>query len=344
MLNPVWLKSLVAIVQTGSFQSAARALGLAQPTVSQHLQKLEEQVGVTLVQRSRSGCQPTTRALAFMPHATALLDMHARALEALHGNRERVGASSNIGTYLLLPFVRNYLTTANERGEVDLRIAANPDVADQLLAGQLDAAIMEWWLPHPDFEHRLWRVEPLVLIVSPDHALAEAGCIERDRLVDLPMLGGEPGSGTGRLLTEYFGELGVPRSGMQLGSTEAVKQAVRAGLGVSLVMASAVQDEVRSGALVSTVRLRRTEYLHYTGQCGLGAGAHVHRLSGKPDAIDADHGASPRTKRAQPSGSDTGHFTVTDCSPSDSSIITDAAVGRLGVALNGTNAGNAAGS
>ncbi|WP_416376950.1 helix-turn-helix domain-containing protein [Klebsiella pneumoniae] len=43
----------VAIVQTGSFQSAARALGLAQPTVSQHLQKLEEQVGVTLVQRSR---------------------------------------------------------------------------------------------------------------------------------------------------------------------------------------------------------------------------------------------------------------------------------------------------
>lgn len=228
MLNPVWLKSLVAIVQTGSFQSAARALGLAQPTVSQHLQKLEEQVGVTLVQRSRSGCQPTTRALAFMPHATALLDMHARALEALHGNRERVGASSNIGTYLLQPFVRNYLTTANERGEVDLRIAANPDVADQLLAGQLDAAIMEWWLPHPDFEHRLWRVEPLVLIVSPDHALAEAGCIERDRLVDLPMLGGEPGSGTGRLLTEYFGELGVPRSGMQLGSTEAVKQAVRA--------------------------------------------------------------------------------------------------------------------
>ncbi len=98
------------------------------------------------------------------------------------------------------------------------------------------------------------------------------------------------------------------------------------------------------GEQISTVRLRRTEYLHYTGQCGLGAGAHVHRLSGKPDAIDADHGASPRTKRAQPSGSDTGHFTVTDCSPSDSSIITDAAVGRLGVALNGTNAGNAAGS
>ncbi|QIB50094.1 LysR family transcriptional regulator [Pseudomonas sp. OIL-1] len=251
MLNPVWLKSLVAIVQTGSFQSAARTLGLAQPTVSQHLQKLEEQVGVTLVHRSRSGCQPTTRALAFMRHATALLDMHDRALDALHGRRQRVGASSNIGTYLLQPFLRSYLGTGAEGGEVDLRIAANPDVADQLLAGQLDAAVMEWWIPHPDFEQRQWRVEPLVLIVGPDHPLAGAESIERARLVELPMLGGEPGSGTGRLLTEYFGELGVPRSGMQLGSTEAVKQAVRAGLGVSLVLASAVCDEVRSGTLVA---------------------------------------------------------------------------------------------
>ncbi|MEW9173201.1 LysR family transcriptional regulator, partial [Klebsiella pneumoniae] len=59
MLNPVWLKSLVAIVQTGSFQSAAWALGLALPTVSLLLLKLEELVGATLVQRCRSGCLPT---------------------------------------------------------------------------------------------------------------------------------------------------------------------------------------------------------------------------------------------------------------------------------------------
>lgn len=251
MLNPVWLKSLVAVVQTGSFQTAARTLGLAQPTVSQHVQKLEEQVGVTLLHRSRSGCQPTTRALAFMPHATALLDMHSRALDALHGGRQRVGASSNIGTYLLQPLLRSYLNSGAEETDVDLRIAANPDIADQLLAGQLDAAVMEWWIPHSEFEHHLWRIEPLVLIVCPDHPLAGAKSVEPARLVELPMLGGEPGSGTGRLLTEYFGELGVPRSGMQLGSTEAVKQAVRAGLGVSLVLASAVRDEVQNGTLVA---------------------------------------------------------------------------------------------
>ncbi len=104
MLNPVWLKSLVAIVQTGSFQSAARALGLAQPTVSQHLQKLEEQVGVTLVQRSRSGCQPTTRAdrprlidPALLAHPNTLFTPHiGSAVRAVRLEIERCAAQNII--------------------------------------------------------------------------------------------------------------------------------------------------------------------------------------------------------------------------------------------------------
>jgi DNA-binding transcriptional LysR family regulator len=64
------------------------------------------------------------------------------------------------------------------------------------------------------------------------------------------MLGGEPGTGTGRLLESYFGNTGrSPRLSMQLGSTEAVKEAVKAGLGVSLVLQSAVTEEVRNGSL-----------------------------------------------------------------------------------------------
>lgn len=72
-----------------------------------------------------------------------------------------------------------------------------------LLAGQLDAAVMECWLPHPDFERRLWRIESLMLIVCPDHPQANAGSTKRANLVELPLLGGEPDSGTGRPLTEY---------------------------------------------------------------------------------------------------------------------------------------------
>ena len=78
------------------------------------------------------------------------------------------------------------------------------------------------------------------------------------------------------------------------------------------------------------------------GQRGLGAGAHIHGLGGEPDGVDADHLASSRTKRAHPSGSEVGHLTVIDSSPTGISMIASASVGRLGAAFNGTNAGSAA--
>ena len=69
-------------------------------------------------------------------------------------------------------------------------------------------------------------------------------------LAGLDLIGGESGSGTGRLLKTYLQDFQqMPKVTMQLGSTEAVKQAVRAGLGISLVFSSAVADEVRHGSL-----------------------------------------------------------------------------------------------
>lgn len=113
---------------------------------------------------------------------------------------------------------------------------------------------MEWWQPRPGFQSQRWKQEPLVLIVPPDHAYASLEQIGEERLQGLELLGGEPGTGTGRLLGRYFSnhfskEANLPRVSMQLGSTEAVKQAVKAGLGISLVLASSVRDEVRAGSL-----------------------------------------------------------------------------------------------
>lgn len=66
------------------------------------------------------------------------------------------------------------------------------------------------------------------------------------------------------------------------------------------------------GEEVGAVRLRRTKHRHYAGQRGFSARPHVHRTGGEPDSIDADHWASPRAKRAHPSGSEAGHLAVTD--------------------------------
>ena len=96
-----------------------------------------------------------------------------------------------------------------------------------------------------------WRSEPIVLIVPPDHPLAEDRQISKRKLAELDLLGGEPGTGTGRLLESYFADgVSPPRIALQLGSTEAVKEAVKAGLGVSLVLRSAVAEEVRNGSRI----------------------------------------------------------------------------------------------
>ena len=79
MLNLVWLKSFTALVQHRRFQAAAQALGIAQPTLSLHIQKLEEQLGTLLIRRSKMGCEPTKAALALMPLALSMLRLEERA-------------------------------------------------------------------------------------------------------------------------------------------------------------------------------------------------------------------------------------------------------------------------
>ncbi len=248
MLNLIWLQSLLAVVRHRGFQAAGQALSLSQPAVSQHIQRLEEELGVALIIRGRRECVPTAAARDLLPYAESLLRLEQQARAAVLRNTLRVGASSNIGIYLLQPVLRSFeASTDGQRYE--LVIEQNPAIAEKLRRGELDIALMEWSEPGSGLQSAPWRREPLVLIVPPEHELANETAISREQLSRLALLGGEPGTGTGRLLSQYFAGEPMPTVSRQLGSTEAVKQAVKAGLGVSLVMASAVEEEVRAGTL-----------------------------------------------------------------------------------------------
>lgn len=251
MLNLIWLKSLITLVEKQSFQAAANALGLAQPTISQHIQKLEEMLAVPLIQRSRSGCQPTEFALRLMPFAESILRLHDRALNTVQKPCLKVGASSNIGIYLLQPYLQDFIChqpTASKK--LELVIEANPVIVEKLENAEIDIALTEWWVPKNGFQSLVWKTESLVMIVPVGHPLAKFSTISKSMLASLELIGGESGSGTGRLLKQYLkGFNQMPTITLQLGSTEAVKQAVRAGLGISLVFASAVMDEVKHGSL-----------------------------------------------------------------------------------------------
>lgn len=216
------------------------------------MRKLEAALGARLIERDARGCLPTTEGTAFLAYAESLLRLNARAVEALRNHRVAIGASSNIGIYLLQPYIKLYFDGRAGLRSPEMHIHQNPVIADKLDAGEIDVAAMEWWDNRPGYVARLWRREELVAIVPPGHPWAVLPRLPRVALKGVPLLGGEPGTGTGRIVTRYLGASpGDIQVGMRLGSTEAVKQWVKAGFGVSLVLAGAVAEECRAGTLVA---------------------------------------------------------------------------------------------
>ena len=252
VLNLEHVASFLAVLRTRSFRAAAHERALSQATVSQHIQKLEAALNTCLIERSHSGCSPTAAGMALLPHAESLMRVNARALNLSSQRAICIGASSNIGVYLLQPYVKSFLAKTDGQYPVETVIHQNPAIADKLECGEIDVAIMEWWDDRPGYIARPWRQEKMVVIVAPDHPWAKLPEVPRSLLRDVPLLGGEPGTGTGRLLVQHMGAAthGV-KGAMQLGSTEAVKRWVQAGLGVSIVLSSTIAEECRAGTLLA---------------------------------------------------------------------------------------------
>ncbi len=125
---------------------------------------------------------------------------------------------------------------------------------------------MEWPDQRKGIDVLPWRVEPLVVIVPPDHPLSRARSISVDQMLQLDIIGGERGSGTGTVLQKALGQKARDlRLSHTLHSTEAVKSAVSAGLGCSIVLRGAVKDDVASGNLkmlsLKGTKLEKTFYI-----------------------------------------------------------------------------------
>jgi DNA-binding transcriptional LysR family regulator len=259
MLNLVHTKTFLTVLGERGFRAAGRELKLSPSTVVEHINQLEAELAAPLIVRRRGAVEPTSQGAAFVPLARALLDTAERSRILISNAPLRVVASSNIGTYLLQSVLASFQAT--DPCSVDLWIGANPDVAIRLASGNADVALMEWWDDRSGFSAQTWRKELLVVIVAPDHPWAKRRVIEASELVSQKLLGGESGTGTITLLKAKLGRLSARLTAVGgFGSTEAVKRAVRAGRGVSLVIAGAVADEIKAGQLVA-LRLKDVELM-----------------------------------------------------------------------------------
>lgn len=251
-MNLEHIQTYLAVLDAGGFREAARQLGISQPTVTLHIKKLEESVGQTLVLRERSGCLPAPGSEDFIRHAQGLIRLAERARLSLKRPGLTIGAASNVGIYILQPYFRSFSDCLGENIRLDMVIERNDRILEKLETGEVDLAALEWWDERSGFTSTVWREEPAVVIVAPDHPWAERDSIHPDELVGQMMIGGEAHTGTGRMLRRHLGDIAEQLTvGRNLGSTEAVKAAVRAGLGISIVLASSVVDEVAAKHLAS---------------------------------------------------------------------------------------------
>ncbi len=252
MLNPLFAKTFLTLVDNGSFRATAEALQVAQPTVTQHIKRLETALGVSLIRRSHTRCTATRHGRLLLPHARALVAAAERAAASVRQEALRIGASGTIGTYILPQLIKVFSRRRAQAPQIAVELAPNPEIADRLSSGALDVALLEWWDQRPGFRAEEWSRERLVVILPPDHPLAKNESLPAERLAELPLIVGERGAGTASLLRRLMGagsDESVPL--LTLGSTEAAKRAVRAGLGASLVLAVAVREELEAGSLAA---------------------------------------------------------------------------------------------
>jgi DNA-binding transcriptional LysR family regulator len=245
-LNLHLLRLFASVAAHRSFSHAATALHISQPAVSRGVRELEAQVGSRLLDRRPHGIALTEAGEMLMRHATALFAAERAAeedLAALRGLARGsldVGASTTIATWLLPPLLAAF-HRAHPAITLGLHSANTQAVAERLLERALDVALVEGPVDHPGLVVQPWREDRLVPIAAPTHRLAGAAGLPAQALASETMIVREPGSGTRGV---------APRETIEVSSTEMARQVVAAGLGVAIVSAATVQDQLALGSLV----------------------------------------------------------------------------------------------
>jgi LysR family transcriptional regulator, low CO2-responsive transcriptional regulator len=266
----VQLRSLEATVRLGGVGQAARALHLAQPTVSTQLKELASVLGLVLFEAQGRGLVPTATGLRLAETVRAMgacwqqFEDDAAELQGLKRGRLRIAAVTTTEYFLpdlLGPFARQYPGI-----QIELAVENRDAVVARLSRGDDELAAMMRPPEHLPLARWPFLENPLVLIAPRDHPLAQRKRLKLADLVDQPLLVREAGSGTRAAADEAFASQGVdwpPR--MALGSNEAIKHAVRAGLGLAVLSRHTLSaDPAADGLVVLPVvgfPIRRQWYL-----------------------------------------------------------------------------------
>ncbi len=239
-----------------SYTKAAESLYLSQPAVTQQVRAIEEALGMRLFARSGRGIVLTPAGQEFLLNTERLLqalDETTGVVEEIHALERGsviLGASTSAGTYLVPPLLGAF-HARYPRIQITLTVANRTSIEEQLLEHQVDLVIMSIIERQERFVIEFLSSYELIMVASPTHRLAGRPALVLRDLQKETFLQREQGAGT-RLDTEHHFELAGLSMGafLELGSIEAVKEGVIAGLGIAVLPRDSVTLELSSGDLV----------------------------------------------------------------------------------------------
>jgi LysR family transcriptional regulator, low CO2-responsive transcriptional regulator len=248
------LRIFVAVADSLSFSRAAHSLLLSQPAVSMQIKAMERGLGVKLFDHVGKRIYLTEPGKELQARAVELLGLSKAATEAMADlryarvGRLRVVATTTVGIYvvpgLLGQYHRQYANV-----EIKLEVANWETTRERLFSGDADVAIAG---PHRQSGIIMepFMNDELVVIAAPDHRLAGQMAISLEELSAEPMIVREEGSGTRAALERLFehGDLELRRA-MELSRNGAVKQVVKAGLGLAVISRASLDLELATGQL-----------------------------------------------------------------------------------------------
>jgi DNA-binding transcriptional LysR family regulator len=283
------MESLIYLVEEGSFSRAAKRVFLTQPSLTKHIKNLEEAVNAKIVNRENMGISLTPEGKILYDYARRMLKLRDEAKEKIVRAKDNesgnifISASTIPATYIL-----PYLLNEFKRLFPDIRAYIQANDSEETLGMILNNQAEIGFIGKKTLNKRL-NVEPLwkdtlVLAIPEDHPWRKRKHVTLDEVSKEPYIIREMGSATREITEEYLlkntdKSLSKFNIVSEMGSSESIKEAIIAGLGISIISIHAIKRELKQGTLIAMpiqdCTIKRYFYLIYKKQLSL---MHHHKL------------------------------------------------------------------
>jgi len=253
-LNRHHLELFKVVAEKKSFSHASEILHISQPAISQQIQLLEDELSVKLFNRTTRKVSLTEEGKLLYNYAIQICSLFVDAEKSLSdfsgvvkGNLA-IGASQTIGEYFLPKFIGSF-KELYPLVQITIAIFNTQHIIKSVYDQTLDLGLVEGSIGHEGLTVKPFLDDELLVIVNPTHPLAIQKSVTFDQLSLFPFVLREKGSGTRQIMEDALTKAGWDMESlsviMELGSTEAIKSAVEANLGISILSEKTVQKELQ---------------------------------------------------------------------------------------------------